>query len=210
VQDISEGLSASRQDVDYLLDHYARRFRDPISRRDVVSVRCGIRPLAVDRQYHGDHYPLDLSRRQEVIQDADQPWISCYGGKITGCTRMASKALTLIKKSVVPSAERCSADDTWESNLEQMEFPGLSQPVPSAAWCAHHELCCTLEDYLRRRTNIAQWLPRGGFGKNDANAQTLKNVALDLAHGNSILAARLFETYRRKVMDDFDSLLTSN
>ena len=208
VQDISAGLTATRQDVDYLLEHYARRFRVPVSRQDIVSVRCGIRPLVVDSQYQGDRYPLDLSRRQEVIQDTDRPWISCYGGKITGCTRMAGKVSMLIKKSVVATAEICSADDAWEADLKQMTFPGLSQPVPSAAWCAQHELCCTLEDYLRRRTNIAQWIPRGGFGKNDANAQTLKNIAVDLAHGDNILAEQLFEAYRRKIADEFEPLLT--
>ena len=207
VPDISEGLAASRWDVDYLLEHYARRFRNPISRRDIVSVRCGIRPLVVDSHYRENRYPLDLSRRQEVIQDLDQPWISCYGGKMTGCTRMASKALMLIKKSIAATAENFTANDTWESDLEQMEFPGLSQRVSSAAWCAQHELCCTLEDYLRRRTNIAQWIPRGGFGKDDSNTQTLKNIALELAHGNSVLAAQLFETYHEKIMGDFDFLL---
>lgn len=209
VRSIAEGMAASRQDVDYLLEHYARRFRDPISRRDIVSVRCGIRPLVVDSQYQGDNYPLDLSRRQKVIASQDQPWISCYGGKITGCTRMASKALTLIKTMVPATAAIGAVDDKWESGLEQMPFPGLSQPVPSAAWCARHEACCTLEDYLRRRTNIAQWVPRGGFGKNDSNTQTLKDIALDIAHGNSILAAQLFEAYRNRVLDD-DAVLAGN
>jgi glycerol-3-phosphate dehydrogenase len=206
VQSISEGLTPTKQDVDYLLEQYRRRFRDPISRKDVISVRCGIRPLVVDSQYRGDKYPLELSRRQEIIQDREKPWISCYGGKITGCTRMASKTLALIKKTVAPTAENCTADETWESDLEQMEFPGLLQPVPSAAWCAKHELCCTLEDYLRRRTNISQWIPRGGLGENDSNAHVLKDIALDLAHGNGVLASGLYETYRKKILSDFDPL----
>ncbi len=210
VPDISEGLMASRQDVDYLLEHYARRFREPISRADIVSVRCGIRPLVVDSQYQESCYPLDLSRRQEVIQHKTLPWISCYGGKITGCTRMASKALKLINKAVSATAQSYGADDAWEAALTQMEFPGLSQKVPTATWCAQHELCCTLEDYLRRRTNIAQWIPRGGLGGNDANAQALKNIALDLAHGDPMSAAQLFETYRRKVIDHLDALLANN
>ena len=86
-------------------------------------------------------------------------------------------------------------------------FPGIDQPVVSPAWSAEHELCCTLEDYLRRRTNIAQWIPRGGLGKNDAHAGTLKAFALEIAGGDAILGAQLFENYRRKIIDTLDPLL---
>jgi len=210
MHDLSEGLAASRTDVDYLLEHYARRFRTPIRRQDIVSVRCGVRPLVVNRHYQSDRYPLELSRRQEVFQSPAEPWISCYGGKLTGCGRMAHRALVLIKRSVAASADICTADDVWEASLELTEFPGLAQPVPSAAWCAEHESCCNLEDYLRRRTNIAQWIPRGGFGKNDCNTQILKNIALDLAQGDSVLAAQMFEAYHKRVTDDFLTLLTDD
>lgn len=207
MHDLSNGLVASRTDVDYLLEQYARRFRTSIGRQEVVSVRCGIRPLVVNRHYQSDRYPLELSRRQEVVKSATEPWISCYGGKLTGCGRMARKALVLIKRSVAATADVRTADDVWESQLELTNFPGLDIKVPSAAWCAKHESCCNLEDYLRRRTNIAQWIPRGGFGRDDCNAQTLKKIALDLAQGDSILAAQMFESYHKRATDDFYTLL---
>jgi glycerol-3-phosphate dehydrogenase len=210
VQDISEGIEASRDDVDYLLEHYARRFRVPINRSDIVSVRCGIRPLVVDKDYRGDRYPLDLSRRQEIIQDSGRPWITCYGGKMTGCTRMASKALLRIKNTIAASTERSLVDSSPDAGFEDVAFPNLPGPVPSAAWCAEHESCCTLEDYLRRRTNIAQWIPKGGFGEDDANAETLRMIALELANQDRTLATTLFETYRKKVSEEFSSLLATS
>ena len=79
--------------------------------------------------------------------------------------------------------------------------------MPSAAWCARNELCCTLDDYLRRRTNIAQWIPRGGFGRNDAYAPVLGGIALQLANGSNAVAAKLLDSYRRKVSDDVGVLL---
>lgn len=207
VKTIAEGLSASREDIDFLLEQYALRYRKPISRSDIVSVRCGIRPLVVDKHYKSDCYPLDLSRRQEVVQDEDKPWISCYGGKLTGCSRMSAKVLKLIKKSVVPTGEMRIDNHNLEAHAQQMPFPGLTQPIMSAAWCAKHELCCTLEDYLRRRTNIAQWTPRGGLGKNNTHAPILKDISLLIANGDAILAAQLFESYRSKIENTLDPLL---
>lgn len=210
IQEIGEGRVAARQDVDFLLDHYARRFRRPLGREDIVSVRCGVRPLVVDKNYRADRYPLDLSRRQEVVVDRERPWITCYGGKMTGCTRMAARASARIAKAVAASGEPASGASVPDSGLDGLEyatFPQLPMPVPSAAWCARHELCCTLDDYLRRRTNIAQWIPRGGFGRNDANAPALGGIALELANGSDALAAQLLDSYRRKVSDDAGVLL---
>jgi glycerol-3-phosphate dehydrogenase len=204
VKDISAGAAASNEDVDFLLEHYAKRFREPIGRRDIISLRCGLRPLVVDSRYQGDRYPLDLSRRQEVFADAQQPWISCYGGKITGCTRMASSAMDLISKAVMPTGQMRTADEVALPEPEQMAFPGLSRPVVSAAWTARNESVCTLEDYLRRRTNIAQWIPRGGLGENDANVPLLQNIALQIAGGDAAAAQSSFASYREKVKHDFD------
>jgi glycerol-3-phosphate dehydrogenase len=206
IKEISEGVLPLKEDIDFLLEHYERRYRKPISRCDIVSLRCGIRPLVVDSSYQSDRYPLDLSRRQEVIQDSEKPWISCYGGKITGCTRMASKALQRIKKTVAPTGAGRALIEL-ESPSEWTTFPGLSQALVSAAWCAEHELCCTLEDYLRRRTNIAQWVRRGGLGENDSNMPALQDISLQLAKGDASLASQLLENYRAKIAQDFDPLL---
>jgi glycerol-3-phosphate dehydrogenase len=210
VRDIAEGAQPAREDIDFLLKQYERRYRKPIDRNDIVSLRCGIRPLVVESQYKGDRYPLDLSRRQEVVQDAHRPWISCYGGKLTGCTRMAHRVSKLIEKSVAASADIDVTNEPPPVAVQQMVFPGLSQPVTSAAWCAEHELCCTLEDYLRRRTNIAQWVHRGGLGIDNSNAPILRKIARDLAQGDPVLADRLFDDYGATIKSNFDSLILNH
>jgi glycerol-3-phosphate dehydrogenase len=206
VKHIDDGAAASMEDVDFLLAHYARRFRRPVTRREIVSLRCGLRPLVVNRHYKGDDYALDLSRREEVLLDSQRPWISCYGGKITGCTRMAARAMKLIARTVPATGASRAADAAGAAEEEQMAFPGLSQPVTSARWATEYESCCTLEDYLRRRTNIAQWLPRGGMGENDSNAALLKTLALQIAGGDAARAGQMFDAYRTKVRHDFDFL----
>lgn len=207
IDDLSEGMTATGQDVDYLLAHYRQRFREPIATGDIVSIRCGVRPLVVDRDFDRKCYPLDLSRRQEVVGDSERPWISCYGGKLTGCSRMAARVARLIARTVTPSSEWAAPDDHWESGIETASFPGLSTKVPSAAWCARRELCCTLTDYLRRRTNIGPWVPRLGLGKNDEYAPTLREIALQIARGDQLVADRLFEEHRQQVVRQLDPLL---
>jgi glycerol-3-phosphate dehydrogenase len=198
---------AKHDDIDFLLEHYARRYRQPMTRQDIVSVRCGIRPLVVRHDERYDSvYPLNLSRRQEIVRDEHRPWISCYGGKMTDCMAMAKKVERMIARSVRATGPG-SAADSGEVRVESVVFPGLPQPVPSPKWCVEHTMCCTLDDYLRRRTNIAQWVDRAGLGKQNCHAGAVRQIALELANGDRTLAEEWFTTYTRKVEEELDSLL---
>ena len=95
-------------------------------------------------------------------------------------------------------------------HVRQTRFPCIDQQVVSPAWSVEHEQCCTLEDYLRRRTNIAQWTACGGLGKNDAYARILRDIALEIAGGEAQRAARLFDDYRKKMMNSLSPLFTES
>ncbi|MBI3523487.1 MAG: FAD-dependent oxidoreductase [Betaproteobacteria bacterium] len=205
VQNLADGFSVTREDVDYLLEHFSRRFLVPLTRQDIVSIRCGVRPLAVDQNFNADCYPLEISRRQEAVLSPDKPWVSCYGGKLTGCTRMADRVLGIIAGAVAPSGLASRQLPLVE--MEYVTFPGMPEPVPSAKWCLEQELCCTLEDYLRRRTNIAQWVPRMGLGRDDINLLAVWAIAIELAGGDLTRAERLLAEYRQQVARQFDDLI---
>src|SRR5262249_44484386 len=146
----------------------------PVSAKDIISFRCGVRPLAAKQSFHGDCYPLELSRRYRTEPDAERPWISVFGGKLTDCTLLSESLLNLIKERYAQPAATSLPQALAKPQLEW--FPEISAPVTSASWSAENELCWTLEDYLRRRTNIAQWIARGGLGIANENASHLKNI----------------------------------
>ena len=79
--------------------------------------------------------------------------------------------------------------------------------MPDAGWCKAHEFCCTLEDFVRRRTNIAQWVPRGGLGRRDENLPELRAVCQTLHDGDGRNAAADLARYRAKIADQFDTVL---
>lgn len=209
VNDIESGLKPTHADVDFLLEHYAQRYRTPVDRTDLISLRCGIRPLVVPRDYQAPSYPLDLSREQKVVRDPHYPWISCYGGKLTGCSQMAIQAAQALRYLVTPNPikpDKTPRAETEPPSSSSTYFTGLNSLVPSAGWCAQHQHCCTLEDYLRRRTNIAQWVVRGGLGENDIHAPFLRQAALELAQGDAVQAEQLFQDYRTNIIQNFDPL----
>ena len=237
IGDPEEGMSASPEDVGFLLDLRSRRLRDAGSKDAIVALRCGVRPLAVPAAHRGGGYPLDLSRRPRIAADDERPWVSVYGGKLTGCVETAGRAIRHLRRRLPPpdprgfprsgragpgpggaSRQAGSTDlSLIPGDLEDLgnpgdgagaawpraeapgadrsagglpaDFPpGVAEGMPAPAWRRDHELACTLEDYLRRRTNAAQWIPRGGLGRRDEHLERLRRISLEIMDGDAARA----------------------
>lgn len=207
-RDIEDGMSVAPEDVEFLLDCADRHLRSTFDKSQIVSMRCGIRPLAVKKDFSAARYPLDLSRKQHVVMDGAVPWISCYGGKITGCNEMANRVIKTIGKKVNPTCEPTDVNNGGpQKDIEWISWPGIKEKVPSPRWCARHELCCTLEDYLRRRTNISQWVPRQGLGQNNEYRDALISAAMGMDGGNREKAEIAVSLYEAGVKSQFDQVL---
>jgi len=207
VHDISEGYRVQEDDVEFLLEHARHELIDPPERADIVSLRCGIRPLVVPTAFDRDVYPLDISRRHRVVRDPDRPWISFYGGKLTNCVDAAREVYGHLRnyEFAVPRMNGV-AHARFDEN-DRIHFPGIDDPLPSPGWSAHHEFCHTLPDYLRRRTNISQWVPREGLGWNNENLKEIEQIALALTDGDEQRARQQLAQYQSSVREGMDRLL---
>lgn len=195
-------------DVRYLLDHYNARFRAPRTVEDVVSLRVGVRPVPVTPGQRIDPRGLGLSRHHRLHLDATRPWLTIFGGKLSGCHGVAREVRVLVQERMAPATGRrhgappsARLDDPRETT-PSIAFPDISTPLVAPAWSAAHEYCRTLEDYVRRRTPIAQWVPAGGFGRRDEHAETMRALAHALHPGDPAAAARDLERWRAKVDDE--------
>jgi glycerol-3-phosphate dehydrogenase len=206
IGEIEEGLEPQPGDIGFLLETANRHLRRKVGPQDIVSLRCGIRALAVDRDYVATRYPLELSRRSIVHAEQDVPWITAYGGKLTGSRELAGRIARLIRRQLLASnglAVSAAAGPDAETGV----FPGLEQPVATARWCRDREFCCTLEDYLRRRTNIAQWVPREGLGRNGEYREAILAAAREFHHGDTAAADAALARHEQTVTVRFDKLL---
>ena len=208
VADIETGFQAEEADVRLLLEELNRHLIQPATPADVVSVRCGVRPLAVAHSFIPGADTLGLSRDFVAERDRDVPWISIFGGKITGCQLAARDVARLVRTVISPVApqRRCDgprAEPEWDM------YPGIAGPMPSAQYCREWELCCTLEDYLRRRTNIAQWVTRGGLGRNGENLPRLLEIARVFSDGDELVAREAVHAYQRRVQREFDQVISA-
>ncbi len=200
-----QGFDTEPDDIRFLLQHINHNLKKKIDKSDIVSIRCGVRPLAVKKSRQKAGYPLDISRRVRIAITKNKNWVSVYGGKITGCTQVASQLTRKIKKLLPPSVD-CHRGLGMQVP-KTSRFPGVSEPFPSIKWCMEHECCHTLGDYLRRRTNISQWVPREGLGESNENMTYLKELTMQLKHGNAKEADQELKRYRESVEERFDRLM---
>ncbi len=209
VGDPGDGFSVQPEDVRILLDELNPHLVRPVTPKDIVSLRCGVRPLAVDNGFDGNCNALDLSRRHRIHRDEQLPWISVYGGKLTNCVALAERVARLLGRvmSPGPAVKSMPAFQLPQPRLDT--FPNLSERIIAADWCARHEMCRTLDDYLRRRTNVAQWVPRGGLGKHNENESHLVGLAKAFCDHDEDAARKAVHAYRHQIEDGFDRTLAN-
>ena len=207
--DMTTGGTTEPVDIHFLLEQLNQHLARTLTPEDVISLRCGIRPLVINRRDSGAAECRSPSRGHRLYRDPALPWISVYGGKLTYCIPLAQTVCRWLQTMARPT-DRCPSDPQPVPCPPQLEaFPGLSDPVPTAAWCLDQQRCWTLEDYLRRRTNIAQWVPRGGLGRNGEHAAHLLSVARVLCGGDENRAQQAFKNYQQTIQDCFDQVLAA-
>jgi glycerol-3-phosphate dehydrogenase len=206
VTELDEGFTVAPEDVRSLLRLANQNLGAEYRAEDIVSLRCGVRSLAVRRSFSKVVHPLELSRKHLIHQDRTRQVVAVYGGKLTSGGMLAEAVLARLAPHLPKPAAVTQSNGSAAGPLEH--FPGMAEPVPAAAWCRDHEHCHTLDDYLRRRTNIAQWLPCGGLGAKSENLSALRRLA-GTFHLTDADAEQAVITYQNQVRDRHDAILAA-
>ncbi len=194
-----DGFAIPAQEVADLITWY-RQAIGPLAPDEVIALRVGVRALAVPVGVSSARSQA-FARAFQVLPQRDSPWISLYGGKLSGCAAVARQVVRHItgRTRCVPSLRR--------STIPRVGFPGMASPVVDPQWSHAHEQCWSLVDWLRRRTSIAQLVPRGGWGRNDEHRDHLAQAAMVFAHGDRAQAQRDLTDYAKVVSEHHDRLL---
>lgn len=207
IEDPAQGWAARHNEIQFLLKELQRHVPYPVSSQDIVNTRCGVRTLVRHAAMSPNQASYKLSRRARVHPDSERPWITLYGGTFTSALLMATQvSRALAKQPIWPSVSRRSSPHLAHTPPAHAHFPGLREPVCAPEWCANHEMCWTLDDYLRRRTNIGQWVPCGGLGRQDEYRPEIERIAHALHPNNPRQAQEDIGAYRAHVLASFDCL----
>ena len=206
-RDPESGFFADAGDIRTLLDELNRHTVRKSGPEDIIALRCGVRPLAVKRSYNSNGNTLSISRRHIIARDPHRTWISLYGGKLTSCMSLATEVGDMLEPVIAPRYPDPALLRREPSQDATEWFPGLEQPVLSVNSAVEAECCCTLEDYLRRRTNIAQWVPRHGLGRTGEHIRLLAGMAEHFPGVDGVRGAASLAAYQSRIEREFDQVL---
>lgn len=205
-----EGIEPSIKDVQFLLKQANDTLNYRLGIEDIISYRAGVRALAVKSDYHAKRYPLELSRNHRVHLDRERPWITAYGGKFTSGDTLAmmvrNKAIGVLGQPRYPGVVQQEQPRVGD----MLDFPGLNTSFPAIGHCVDYQYCLTIEDYLRRRTNIAQWLPRNGLGRNNENKEFIRSLIKQLPQRQGTTPDTVLDTYINETDRIFNGLKASD
>lgn len=206
IEDLAQASEPNGEEVSFLLEQANRTFTHAVTPRDIIAYRCGVRPLAVAKGYHAAQYPLELSRHHRVHVAAERGWLAVYGGKFTSALGMAeeiaAQVAILLGKPHTPALPLAPL----EATPREAHFPGLAALFPSVRHCVEQEYCLTIGDYLRRRTNIAQWVARNGLGNHHEHLPFITQLASQLPHSAAPHTGHSLEYYVGETERIFDRL----
>jgi glycerol-3-phosphate dehydrogenase len=138
------------EDRRFVLDNINKRLAlaAPLTEKDVIAERCGVRPLAVSRAGGGSSDWLQLSRKHVVEASREGRYLSIFGGKLTDCLNVGEEVAALVQELGVTLPY---PNESWYGepggetrheflhqaklmNLDAMTSPNSSEKLTSRLW----------------------------------------------------------------------------
>lgn len=87
------------EDRQFVLKNINARLKlaKPLTEADIISERCGVRPLVIESKKEATKDWVQLSRKHALDTNLKQRHISIYGGKLTDCLNVGEEVCDLVK-----------------------------------------------------------------------------------------------------------------
>ncbi|MGQ4880443.1 glycerol-3-phosphate dehydrogenase/oxidase [Billgrantia sp. LNSP4103-1] len=91
-------VTATEEDIRFVLDNINKRLEldAPLGKEDIISIRCGVRPLAVRAEGGNSRDFLQLSRKHAIEINREDAHLSIFGGKLTDCLNVGEEIVEAI------------------------------------------------------------------------------------------------------------------
>jgi len=164
-------------DRKFILDNVNKRLRlaQPLTERDIIAERCGVRPLAVATSSDGDKDWIALSRKHAIEVNPTDKHISIFGGKLTDCINVGHEIAEAVHELGIElphSGRRWYGEPTAsvrEEFFHQANLMGLdrmtakesSEPLSTRLWRRYAASALALLDDIRQDPSMAEVLIAG-------------------------------------------------
>ncbi len=175
----SPETKVSKQDRQFVLENINKRLNlpKPISYKDIISERCGVRPLVLRNEKSNFLYEdwTKLSRKHEIDINQQKSYISIYGGKLTDCINIGEElcdkvellGFSLPKKKSKWYGEPDNTifkeylDLARSMNLDELTPPSSSEILTTRLWRRYGIRAFVLLENIKKDLKAAEPLIEG-------------------------------------------------
>jgi len=167
----------TEEDRRFVLENINKRLRlpQPLTEKDIIAERCGVRPLAVAKGGTGNADWAQLSRKHIVEVDEAKRHVSIFGGKLTDCLNVGEEIAAFVHGLGVelpyPKARWYGEppdeikDEFFHQarllRLDDMTPKSSSEPLSTRLWRRYGEQALQLLEEIRADPNSAELLIEG-------------------------------------------------
>ena len=165
------------EDRDFVLSNINARLKlnPPLTTADIISERCGVRPLAISGQDDTDTDFMQLSRKHVIEVDAQQSHLSIYGGKLTDCLNVGKEVCDHVSELGLPitppklswygepndEVKQKFEKTAKELGLDTMCADDTGEPLSTRLWRRYGEDAFSLMDLIKNDKTLCEPLIPG-------------------------------------------------
>jgi len=168
----SPDATVTDEDRAFVLSNINKRLAlpEPLTERDVIAERCGVRPLVVSSNGDGEVDWLQLSRKHEVEVDPASKHVSVFGGKLTDCLNVGEEIAAEVERLGValthrearwygePGADEAARfrEAAAAMDLDAMTPKASSEPLTVRLWRRYGDQAFRLLEAMRADRSQAE------------------------------------------------------
>jgi glycerol-3-phosphate dehydrogenase len=165
------------EDRKFVLENINKRLllKNPLTEKDIISERCGVRPLVVNNTGDGSKDWMQLSRKHVIEVNSDKKLISIFGGKLTDCLNVGEEVCEFLESFGLkftfknhkwygePSLEvkKEFFHQAKLMNLDEMTNPNSSEKLSTRLWRRYGQEAFQILENIRRDPKEAEVLIEG-------------------------------------------------
>ncbi len=169
----------TEQDRQFILENINKRLNlpKPINNGDIISERCGVRPLVLKNEK--DNYPYEdwtkLSRKHEIDINQQKAYISIFGGKLTDCINIGEEVCDKVERLGVSLQQKSRKwygepdqgilkeylELSKSMNLDELTHSGSSEILSTRLWRRYGKRAFGLLEDIKKDSKMAEPLIEG-------------------------------------------------
>lgn len=168
--------TVSEEDRQFVLDNanHLLKLDEPLTRDDIISERCGVRPLAVKSSSNDGADWLELSRKHAIDIDHEHHQLTIFGGKLTDCLNVGDEVCQEIAALgiAVPNHHAIWFGEPAEAthleflrqarlmDLDSYTHPNSTEPLTMRFWRRYGANAIGMLERIRENPKMAEPLMR--------------------------------------------------